>query len=179
MNGGTIMLPRPGTWQLPHGPEAAAAARTLVRAWLAPWTSHAPDMVANAVLAVSELATNAAEHGAPPVLLAMSAENRGAHAVLTAVVHDGGAQLPHVFKAKLLDEHHRGLLIIEAVTARWGVRDAADGGKDVWFEIAVPADGPQVPAAPRVLSSPERTVEAAAGRASAIAGPARQEDGSC
>lgn len=162
----TLTLPVPAQWSLPSGPEAAGCARRLARDWLAAWAPDANDAIADACLAVSELAANAAEHGAPPVTLAMSAETRDAQAVVTTIVHDDGAQLPRVFDANPLEESHRGMLLVEAAADRWGARDAVDGGKDVWFEITVPA-GAQAGAAPRTPSFPERIIAALTNRATA------------
>jgi len=157
-----VEVPRPGTWELPGGLGAAAQARRLVRCWLAAWATQDGEAVGNLVLAVSELAANAAEHGAPPVVLTLTAEQRAGQIVVTAAVHDAGARLPSVFAGDALDERHRGLVIVEAVTGKWGVREAADGGKDVWCEVAVPGTGPRDPAAQvHGHSFPERTMASA------------------
>lgn len=149
----TMTFPKPVRWDLLSGPEAAGEARRLTRDWLAAWAPDAGDAIDDACLAVSELAANAAEHGAPPVTLAISAEHHGGQAVVTTVVHDGGDQLPRVFDADPLEERHRGMAVVAAATNQWGVRDAVDGGKDVWFEITLPAG-----AAARTPSFPERII---------------------
>lgn len=160
----TAAIPAPATWNLPSGLEAAAAARRHARGWLTGWAPGAGDTIADACLAVSELAANAAEHGTPPVTLTLSAERRAAGVTVTAVVHDASPRMPQLFDADPGGERHRGLLLVQALAASWGVRDAADGGKDVWFEMVLL---PCVPAPRNNSSCPERTVAAAARRASA------------
>src|SRR5262249_19653733 len=127
---------------------------------------------ADVCLAVSELAANAVEHGAPPVMLTLSAERRRSGISVTAAVHDASPRMPRVFDAVPDDERHRGLLLVAAVSRAWGVRDAADGGKDVWFEITVPGPAPQVAASRRARSLPERTMAAVARHAAASQGVA-------
>lgn len=136
----TLTRPAPARWSLPSRTEAAGCARQFARDWLTAWVPDAADAIADACLMVSELVANAVEHGAPPVTLAMSADYRDDQAVVAAVVHDGGARLPRVFAADPGQERHRGMAVIGAIADKWGVREAADGGKDVWFRITVLAD---------------------------------------
>jgi anti-sigma regulatory factor (Ser/Thr protein kinase) len=135
-------VPPPGSWQLPAGLEAAAQARRLTRGWLGSWASGAAEVTGDLVLAVSELAANAAAHGAPPIMLTLSAEGRGGDLAVTAAVHDSGTGMPRVFSDDAFGEHGRGLAIVEAISGKWGVREAAGGGKDVWCEVAVPGTDP-------------------------------------
>lgn len=158
----TITLPKPARWDLPAGLEAAGQSRRLTRDWLTAWAPDAADAIDDACLSVSELAANAAEHGTPPVTLALSAEYRDGQVIVTAVIHDGGAEMPKVVEADLLEERHRGLAVIAAVTDRWGIRDAADGGKDMWVEITIPAS-----AVPKTHLFPERIFATLTRRASA------------
>lgn len=171
-----LTVPPPGTWNLPPGLRAAAAARRLTRGWLAACGSGLDGATAgNVVLAVSELAANAAEHGMPPVVLRLHGSGRADAVVVTAEVHDAGTGLPRVFDVELLDERRRGLAIVEAVTDRWGIRDAAGGGKDVWCEVSVPGWGPPSPPAKRARGrpAPERATVAAIRRAPSSGGRRR------
>lgn len=130
---------QPGRWDLPPGLEAAAAARRLTRAWLAGWASDIDSAAAdNLILAVSELTANATVHGAPPVVLSLHADERANVTIVTAVVHDAGSGLPRVREAASLDLFGRGLAIVDAISDRLGVWIFADGGKDVWCEVAIP-----------------------------------------
>ncbi|MEW2177211.1 ATP-binding protein [Streptomyces sp. NPDC005406] len=67
-------------------------------------------------------------------------------------VADGCPELPVVVEGDVSDEGGRGLLLVEAVTDKWGVEVRRDGGgKAVWFEClaAGPSATPSVPPAPR------------------------------
>jgi anti-sigma regulatory factor (Ser/Thr protein kinase) len=134
-----LVLPQSARWELPAGLEAAAAARKLVRAWLA---GAGPDLAAardNLIAIVSELAANAVEHGRPPAFLALSAERRGEATVLIALVHDAAAGQPRpCHDIDPGDERHRGLVLVTALASKWGVREYATGGKDVWCELGLP-----------------------------------------
>ncbi|MFD8426242.1 ATP-binding protein [Streptomyces coelicoflavus] len=58
-------------------------------------------------------------------------------------VADGCPELPLPAAEDALGEGGRGLVIVAAVTARWGVTAYADGrGKTVWFECVGKADQP-------------------------------------
>jgi anti-sigma regulatory factor (Ser/Thr protein kinase) len=165
-------VPPPGTWQLSAGLEAAAQARRLTNSWLAPWASDTAEVIGDLVLAVSELTANAAAHGAPPIMLTLSAEARGEDLIVTAAIHDSGTGMPRVFCDDVFGERGRGLAIVQAITGKWGVREATDGGKDVWCEVAVPGTGLHgtVAQAARDQSLRERITAAAAGRVPAFSG---------
>ncbi|MFE3515872.1 ATP-binding protein [Streptomyces sp. NPDC059166] len=87
------------------------------------------------LLCVSELTTNALIHGVPPgrgFKVRMTCDE-----VLRIEVHDSGGG--HVEEdpapAAPCAEHGRGLLLVGALAAAWGVR-ARDPGKAVWCEFA-------------------------------------------
>ncbi len=87
-----------------------------------------------AILAVSELVGNAVRHGGPGQLvlrLAMTPRR------LRLEVTDSGDGLPGVRRPTSEEEGGRGLLLVSAVSARWGVR-RDPVGKTVWVEIALP-----------------------------------------
>lgn len=96
------------------------------RAWCGPECGDAVALVA------SELATNAVLHGQP----AVQVDLRLAGDVLVLEVRDGGHVPPRRRVAAEQDENGRGLLLVGAMTSRWGSR-ATDDGKVVWAEIAV------------------------------------------
>lgn len=120
--------------------QSVRAARDFARALLRDWELsglHGP-----VVLCVSELATNALLHGAPPDDgFWLRAGYDGA--VLRIGVRDGGAGVPYVGDG-VPDESGRGLLLVAASSDAWGVeRDPepdgdAGGGKSVWCEWKVP-----------------------------------------
>jgi anti-sigma regulatory factor (Ser/Thr protein kinase) len=91
-------------------------------------------------LAVSELVTNAFQHGAAPVRLVV---DRTDDVVLVQVV-DGGPRLPHLVPEPGPDGGW-GLHLVARISVRWGVTELDAGpGKTVWAEVAVP-NGAQEP----------------------------------
>ena len=113
---------------------AARAARAFVLAHL-PEHPAAAD-VDRVLLCVSELVSNAVEHGAPPRRLDLEVTRR----VVRVEVRDGDAQRP---SPKAVSPHSlrgRGLQIVETAADRWGGR-AVGTGKAMWFEVKVGEDG--------------------------------------
>jgi anti-sigma regulatory factor (Ser/Thr protein kinase) len=98
-------------------------------------------------LACHELVANAVLHAATPVLVRL---HRQAHGVLVEVADTD----PHPPCRQILDDplstSGRGLMIVERLAARWGVRPLATG-KVVWAELA--GDRP-VSASPSRLPRP-------------------------
>ncbi|MFD4831015.1 ATP-binding protein [Streptomyces uncialis] len=116
--------------------QSVRAAREFARALLREW--ELSGLHGSVVLCVSELATNALLHGAPPDDgFWLRAGYDGA--VLRVEVRDGGAGAPCVGE-RAPDESGRGLMLVAASSDAWGVdRDAdAGGGKTVWCEWKVP-----------------------------------------
>ncbi|MEU8626221.1 ATP-binding protein [Streptomyces sp. NPDC048669] len=55
-------------------------------------------------------------------------------------VADGCPKVPRVVEGDVLDEGGRGLVLVDAVTDKWGVEVRRDGGgKTVWFECRAAA----------------------------------------
>ncbi|WP_329441567.1 ATP-binding protein [Streptomyces canus] len=113
---------------------SAQAARRFTAEALAGWglaeTARADDVL----LCVSELVTNALLHGVPPgrqVRLFL----RYDVSALVVEVHDSGGGVPRVVHDG--DEGGRGLLLVAALSDRWGVRER-ELGKAVWCEFAWP-----------------------------------------
>lgn len=132
-------------WDLPAGPEAAARARALIRARLTSWGLPPGGFADDVVLAASELATNAAVHGAPPLGLSLRLDRRGLTWVLTCRVSDASPVLPRPCPARQGAGHGYGLPLVAALTSQWGARNAGHG-KQVWFELPAPA--PRQPSPP-------------------------------
>ncbi|GAA2421799.1 hypothetical protein GCM10010405_00040 [Streptomyces macrosporus] len=87
-------------------------------------------------LCVSELATNAVRHGAPPgrgFRVRLEVPERG---VLRVEVHDSGAGRPWVRRPAPDEEGGRGLLLVDALADVWGVRERGPG-KAVWCEFGL------------------------------------------
>lgn len=102
-------------------------------------------VVDSALVVVSELVTNAVTHAQSSCELRLSFAN----AALRVEVVDTGGGNPDLMAATAEDEHGRGLLLISALTAAWGV-EATPSGKAVWAQLPVPgaAGGDKQPPLP-------------------------------
>ena len=122
-----------GSRQLPLPPSGLAAglARQAARDALAAWRLE--ELAETAVLLVSELVTNAVRHastGGSAIVLRL--ETSGGW--LRIEVHDAdpGGPVPRALAG--LDESGFGLVLVDAMADKWGVRQTA-GGKAVWVEL--------------------------------------------
>jgi anti-sigma regulatory factor (Ser/Thr protein kinase) len=104
---------------------APAAARRSVASMLREWGFDDEGWVQHAMIVVSELVTNAVVHGGGCLALEVQADE--GHVTVAAV--DGSAVLPQSRVAD--DGGGRGIRLIEALAAAWGVQDHQDG-KRVW-----------------------------------------------
>ncbi|QKV94759.1 ATP-binding protein [Streptomyces sp. NA02950] len=90
-----------------------------------------------AVLVVAELSANAALHGRVPgrdfTLLLRYDDQAGRLWIEVSDTHDA-EPIPKVPASD--DEQGRGLLLVEALADRWGVRDRRGPGKTVWAHVA-------------------------------------------
>ncbi len=91
----------------------------------------------DAELVTSELVTNALVHASTRCEL----RARIARSVLHIEVEDRGGGTPDVQAADERDEHGRGLLIVSALSAAWGVDTRSPGGKRVWAQVAAAPAG--------------------------------------
>jgi anti-sigma regulatory factor (Ser/Thr protein kinase) len=108
-------------------PDVVPRARRLVRSAL---SSADPELAEDAELVVSELTTNAALHGTPPVTVRLRVGSG-----VRIEVEDAGRHLPVVLPSELDATTGRGLSLIAAVATRWGVERLSGGGKQVWAEL--------------------------------------------
>jgi anti-sigma regulatory factor (Ser/Thr protein kinase) len=116
-------------------PSARLHARLVLREWGVP-----ADKAQSAELVVSELVTNALEHGLAgiPATVRIWLSSDGARVAIR--VWDA-SPLPPVRKdAGVEAASGRGLMIVAALTAGWGC-SAADAGKVVWAVIDAAHDG--------------------------------------
>lgn len=117
---------------LPCRASSAGVARAFVDSRLGEWeVTHLRDVV---LLCVSEVVTNAVVHAASHADLSL----RLAEGVLRVEVRDNGRMsMPSRPQRALWDDTHgRGLMLVDALSARWGSIDEPDG-KVVWFEARV------------------------------------------
>jgi anti-sigma regulatory factor (Ser/Thr protein kinase) len=96
-----------------------------------------------AVLLTSEVVTNAVLHGRDTVTLGTLTLGADAHdASVRVEVIDGSEVVPRMRAVDAERESGRGMTIVNALAAEWGVT-LTTPGKTVWFEVAEPvaADG--------------------------------------
>jgi anti-sigma regulatory factor (Ser/Thr protein kinase) len=120
------------TLGLSFTPRAAAEARHETSAFCIAvgWVRGSED----ARLVVSELATNAVRHGAPPLQLRLMATVRG----LTVGISDGSATLPSIRPPRSNRESGRGLLLVDALATTWKVETVPGDGKTVLAQLTLP-----------------------------------------
>lgn len=109
-------------------PQSVAAARRFVEAALAVW--ELDDVNAVALLLTSELVTNAILHARTAVQLV--AERTPTELVIE--VWDGAPHAAAIPRNALESETGRGLLLVDRLAARWGVRRSGRR-KMVWFAL--------------------------------------------
>ena len=113
---------------LPLDALAARRARRMVADMLGAWHLDASGLLDDTQLVVSELVTNAYLHGASGIALEMRVDA----GVLEVAVRDGSAVVPRPRSVEPEAENGRGLAILAAITADWGVDQEPGGGKRVW-----------------------------------------------
>ncbi|MET8450890.1 ATP-binding protein [Streptomyces sp. NPDC005209] len=110
-------------WSLVHRPEAAAQARTIAQELLTRW-GVAGEVADSVLLTLSELVANAVRHAQPPLSFGLDCDPD------TGQVHvevaDGGPSDDCRAAGLAADEHGRGLLIVDRVTAAHGDRQEED-----------------------------------------------------
>lgn len=154
---------RHATQTLPPEPGSAPVARTFLRECAVEWDLL--PLLADAQLAISELVTNAVIHARTPLVTSVSC----ADGVFELAVFDGNPTLPTLRPAGA-DRHAdvvdtaasgRGLLLIAALAAEWGVSPGSDG-KAVWARTPTPPGWAHAVGCP--CSTAERAVPLASGR---------------
>jgi hypothetical protein len=136
-------------------PDAVPKSRRFVRSSLA---GEPPESVHDVETVVTELVTNAALHGEPPVsvrLILMGAKIR-------VEVEDSGPGLPVVGRHDSDTMTGRGLALVAGLSTGWGVEPGRSRGKVVWADL--PSDGSGPRAAARAAIAPEALVNAVRAR---------------
>ncbi|WP_406474850.1 ATP-binding protein [Streptomyces sp. NBC_01615] len=121
----------------PRDRRSVPAARQFTYRALADWGLAQAERSDDVLLCVSELATNALVHGVPPGR-GFQLYLRYERDVLRVEVHDSGPGTPRI--ADDADEGGRGLLLVAALSDKWGVGER-DPGKSVWCELVCPGGG--------------------------------------
>ncbi len=116
---------------VPRAPESSARLRSLLWTTFACWDCDA-DRLDDAALVLSELVGNAVRHAVGSTL---RVRLRRTGQVLRISVQDGSPTGPAPRQASYDDESGRGMLIIDALSHRWGW-EPRGGGKVVWADVA-------------------------------------------
>jgi anti-sigma regulatory factor (Ser/Thr protein kinase) len=120
------------TRSFPEQPESVTAARRFATDVL---REVSPDVTATVELLVSELATNCIRHTDSAFDLTII--QSGPEIRVEATDYDVGA--PTMRSPRPTDPSGRGLRIVDALAAAWGVEHRSAQGKTVWFTVVVPA----------------------------------------
>ncbi|MEV0675384.1 ATP-binding protein [Actinosynnema sp. NPDC050436] len=92
------------------------------------------ECVEDAELLVTELVSNAYDHGHPPIAIRLCSVS----SVMHIEVEDGDrANLPQVGVSRLGGERGRGLVLVDQLALSWGF-DATATGKVVWADVSCP-----------------------------------------
>ena len=117
--------------EVPADPASAAAARRWLETALE--AAGAEELVPTAALLTTELVANGVRHGGGrwlEISVAISPD------VVRIAVADSGAGAPRPIPPPGASEGNgRGLMIVEALAARWGYEPEPARGKRVWFEL--------------------------------------------
>ncbi|GLY40889.1 anti-sigma regulatory factor [Amycolatopsis sp. NBRC 101858] len=122
----------PLTVLLPDDVTAPARARHEVRSMLLGFGLDEAQLD-DVLLAVSELVTNAFEHGESPQRLELAYFE----GQLTLQVHDTGRRLPQLRAPAPAEARSRGLVLVQALSEDWGF-EVCPGGKFVWAVFRIP-----------------------------------------
>src|SRR5919112_4897579 len=112
--------------RLPTTAKAPGTARAFLRG--AACTAHNARVLDEAELLVSELATNAVQHGTPPVRLRVECDGTQG---LCVSVSDEDPASPTAMDAGPDDESGRGIRLVDVISDRWGVTHHPGNGKEV------------------------------------------------
>ncbi|HWC36160.1 MAG TPA: SpoIIE family protein phosphatase [Mycobacteriales bacterium] len=96
----------------------------------------AAEVVDDVALIAGELIANAMQHGAPPIVVSVS----GDPTLIRIEVRDANPRPPVRPTASASNMTGRGLSLITALAAGWGVERAEGGGKLVWAEVSATRD---------------------------------------
>ena len=120
----------------PH-PTGALAARQFVAGTLRRWGRA--DLSETAALLSSELVTNVIVHARSDMIVGVDLDEQR----LRVTVFDNSDDRPRRrYGLSPLEEHGRGLQVVDALATSWGVNDGIRG-KSVWFELATSSDSQQ------------------------------------
>jgi anti-sigma regulatory factor (Ser/Thr protein kinase) len=111
-------------------PMSARAAREVMEAALQPWGDE--DATEVALLLATELVTNAIVHAQTDYALRITTDSER----LRVEVSDASLDPPRLITIHGLEDHGRGLHLVDVLSQSWGV-DWRDDNKVVWFELTL------------------------------------------
>jgi anti-sigma regulatory factor (Ser/Thr protein kinase) len=121
--------------EIPRDPEAPARARRALRERFARELTTA--QLGDAILIISELVSNALEHGEGTIRLRLAVDRRGMQG---EVIDDGAGFEAEVREQGVEELRGRGLWLVATLATKWGIHD---GSSHVWFELEFPGSGNQ------------------------------------
>jgi anti-sigma regulatory factor (Ser/Thr protein kinase) len=113
-------------------PEAVTAARRFVRGAL---EGESPEVIDAAELMASELTSNCVRHAGTGFDVEVSVGEK-----IRIDVRDSGGGRPRPLSPGPDEPSGRGLLIVQAMSANWGVEPRSEG-KNVWFTLLRSPEG--------------------------------------
>lgn len=117
--------------ELPQDLGSVRSARRFVRKTLGEWDLL--PLLDDALLVVSELAANAITHAGSEYRIRLTATPRS----VRIEVRDCGEGTPEPQPQSMTSESGRGLLMVAAIAASWGIERSDDRRKLVWAELAL------------------------------------------
>ncbi|MET9659502.1 ATP-binding protein [Streptomyces sp. NPDC006510] len=129
--------------RFPRHRRSAGRARAALRQQLIEWKID-DEPAETAVLLLSELVTNAVEHGRVSPGREIGTRFALYDSTLRVEVADANDDLPKPRPAGIDDEDGRGLALVIALADRWGTCPRRNGiGKAVWAELKLSSEGPE------------------------------------
>ena len=123
-----MISPDPFVAVLPCTAMSAAVARKLATERCLEWST--PSLCSDLALVVTELVANAVRHAGTDITVRLSRLGDGVRVEVT----DGSTRPLRPRSATMADEGGRGLLLVDALSSRYGV-EAERTGKLVWAEL--------------------------------------------
>ena len=116
--------------RFPNAPDSVAAARRFALRVLQDLSGEVTEAIQ---LMVSELATNCVRHAESSFDISIARSKEQIR--VEATDHAGGE--PQLLSPAPSDPHGRGLLIVDMLSADWGIRQREGTGKTVWFTVSL------------------------------------------